>query len=88
MISETLAVAATVIGAGISLSGILQICRILKRKSSGDISLILIFVVFISYIIWLLYGLDLMNYPLIIVNTLGTIVFGTGFFITLKYHKK
>lgn len=86
MISDILAVAATIIGLAASLGGIPQILRILKRKSSGDISILLLSIVLLSYVIWFFYGMALMNYPLIITDAVGLIVFSITIAVTLKYH--
>ena len=86
--SATLAVIATLTGIMTSMAYIPQIIRILKRKSVEDISLILFSMVFISISVWLLYGISISNWPIVMVNVVA--FFGSGTIITLyfKYKKR
>ena len=87
MISEVLAIVATVVGVIVSLGGIPQILKILKRKSSSDVSITMILIILVGYLVWLFYGWSIMNYPLLITNVTGIIVFSTALAVTIKYHK-
>ena len=71
-----LSVIATVFGAVSGLANVPQAHKIFKRKSAKDISIITYSIVFMGVIIWLLYGIELKNFPLIITNTLATITVG------------
>lgn len=63
-----IAILATILGIVTGLANIPQIYKIFKRRSAKDLSLATNTIFLISSIIWLLYGLQLINYPLIIAN--------------------
>lgn len=68
---ETLAVIAGIVGA---FAGIPQIIKIFQRKSAKDISAVTYTVVFFGAIIWILYGWELKNLPLLLSNSIGIII--------------
>lgn len=45
-----------------------QVYRVWKTKSAGDLSMATILIVFISTIIWLVYGIGMNLWPVIICN--------------------
>ncbi len=65
---DALAIITTIFGTMMSFGYFTQTYKIFKRKSAKDVSLItyLFFAVGIS--IWLIYGISIMNYPIIISN--------------------
>ncbi|MBU0899054.1 MAG: hypothetical protein KKB03_00410 [Nanoarchaeota archaeon] len=73
MILETLAILFGTIG---GLANLPQIYKIFKRKSAKDISGLTYFILFTGAVIWLLYGIELMNFPIIITNTIGGVNIG------------
>lgn len=70
-----LAFLATITGIVIGLASVPQAIKIFKRKSAKDISILTYSILIIGAIIWLLYGIELTNFPLIIMNSLGFIIF-------------
>ena len=50
-----------------------QAYRLFKRKSAKDISISSYLFLFITGIIWLLYGFEINNYPIIIPQLIGNI---------------
>ena len=86
--TQFLAIITTFFGVAMSLSYIPQIHRIIKRKSSEDISLIFLAIIALGLIFWFLYGLALGNWPLIIVNGLGLITTQAVLIIAWRYRKK
>ena len=68
-----LSILATIAGSGMALACIPQIHKIFKRKSAKDISEISYSLFIIGGIIWLLYGIELGSYAVIISNTLSII---------------
>lgn len=72
-----LATLATIFGTIGGLANLPQAYRIFKRKSAKDISIITYSIIMVSIIIWLLYGIELKNTPLIITNTFGVLSAGT-----------
>ncbi|HLC53943.1 MAG TPA: SemiSWEET family transporter [Candidatus Nanoarchaeia archaeon] len=53
---------------------------IFKRKSAKDISVITYTLLFLGAIVWILYGLELHNAPLLITNILGALNIGAVIF--------
>jgi len=67
-----LSILATIFGTFGGLANLPQIYRIFKRKSAKDISIITYLIIFVSCIIWILYGIEIRNSVIIITNILGT----------------
>ena len=72
----------------IAITMIPQLYVSLKTKSVEGVSLIMLIIFFISMVCWLIYGVLIKNYPLIIFNGLATIVSGIQLFIKIKFQKK
>ena len=87
MIDIILTTLATIMGILMSGSGLSQILRILKRKSSKDVSFSMLGILVVGVVVWLVYGIHLNNYPLIIANSIGAFMWGLTLVITLKYRK-
>ena len=51
-----------------SITFIPQVYKSWKSRSAGDLSLLMMCIVFISTIVWLIYGVGLMLWPVIICN--------------------
>ena len=68
---EMLATAVGVIG---SFAMLPQVYRIFKRKSAKDISITTFSFLFASGIIWVLYGIDIERFPIVISNLAGSII--------------
>lgn len=68
---EILAILATVAGVLMALANYPQAIKILKRKSSKDVSLLTFSVFFLGGIIWLLYGISIGNLPVIVSYCIG-----------------
>jgi MtN3 and saliva related transmembrane protein len=64
---------ATIFGSLMALSNLPQAYKIYKRKSAGDISIITCLILLIGAIIWVLYGTEIKNPPIIIANSIGVI---------------
>ena len=85
--TNILAIATTIVGSIMALAFFPQAYRLLKRKSSEDISLILFGVMAVELALWLFYGLAIDDYPLIIVGVISTTGILTVIAATLKYRK-
>jgi len=72
--TETLAVVAASWGVLMALSPILQIRRMLERRSSADVSLGYLAVLQIGFVLWVGYGLSLGNPALIVPNSVALAV--------------
>lgn len=67
---------ATVFGTLSGIANFPQVLKIFKRKSAKDISIITYTFLFIGAIIWILYGIEIKNFPIIITNIFGGINLG------------
>lgn len=63
----------TIFGAGMSFGYYPQIFKILKHKSSRDVSLTTYLIFFPGILVWLVYGFSIANLPIIIANTFATL---------------
>lgn len=57
----------------------------IKTKSVTGISLLMLIIFFLSMVCWVIYGLLIANYPIIIFNGIATIISGIQLFIKIKY---
>ena len=78
-----LSIVATVVGIFMALAGFPQAVKIYQRKSAKDISVLTYLIIDIGAIVWILYGLELNNFPIIISNVLGLT---TSTFILIEYY--
>ena len=70
---SVLSILATVFGSLMGIANFPQAHRIFKRKSAKDISIITYSTLLIGATIWVFYGIEIMNLPLIISNIIGVI---------------
>lgn len=70
---EYIGLLATLVGIGTSCSFFPQTAKMIKRKSSKDISLLTYSILGVGAIIWLIYGITIGDVPLITSYTIGTI---------------
>jgi MtN3 and saliva related transmembrane protein len=72
------------VGAALSsITFIPQVYKAWQTKSVGDLSLTMMLIVFTSTVIWLVYGVSLMLWPVILAN--GFICFLSGLLIYFKF---
>jgi MtN3 and saliva related transmembrane protein len=71
-----LTILATVFGALGGLANFPQAYKIFKRKSAKDISILTYSFLFIGTVIWILYGIEIMNFPVLITNVFGAVNIG------------
>jgi len=84
-VSDTLAILAGGWGVLMAISPLLQIRRILERRSSDDISIRYYGVLLVGFALWTMYGLTLGNLPLVISNTLAFAVGATTILVAHRY---
>lgn len=65
-----------------------QIKKIVKNKSSENVSSTIFFFAFVSYILWTLHGVVIKDWVTIVGQGIGVLVSGWTLFVTLKYRKK
>jgi MtN3 and saliva related transmembrane protein len=68
-----LSILATIFGLGEGIFNIPQVYRIFKRKSAKDLSIFTYEFQIISVVVWLLYGIEIKDKPIIISNTFATL---------------
>ncbi len=66
-----LATLATIVGVFLGLANLPQALKIFKRKSAKDISLTSYLIVEFGSIVWVLYGLEIKSFPIVLPNVLG-----------------
>ncbi len=83
--SDILAVVAASWGVLMAISPMLQIRRMVRRRSSSDLSLSYIGVLLIGFTLWMAYGLSLGNWALIIPNGVAFTVGVATVLVALRY---
>ena len=68
-----ISILATIWGALIGIANFPQAIKIFRRKSAKDISIISLSIFFTGAIIWILYGVELCNMPILVMNGLAFI---------------
>lgn len=71
-----LSILAATFGTLSGLANAPQWYKIFKRKSAKDISIITYSFLFIGAIIWILYGIEINDFPILITNIFGAINIG------------
>jgi len=72
--ADTLGVVAAAWGVLMAISPILQIRRMLARRSSGDVSIAYLLVLEFGFLLWIGYGISLGNPFIAFPNTVAAIV--------------
>lgn len=83
----TLELLATIFGSLLSIAYFPQAYKIYKRKSVEDISIIMFGTAFPALTIWLLYGVSINNFPLILANAIAVVGCSTIIIQYLIYKK-
>ena len=71
----TLSILATIFGVVNGFANFPQIYKIFKRKSAKDISVLTYSLLSVGSFIWILYGLEINNMPVLVMNILAFIEF-------------
>lgn len=74
MSESALAVAAATWGVAMALSPVLQITRILRRRSSEDVSIAYYLVLMVGFGLWIAYGASIDNLALVVPNAVALMV--------------
>lgn len=69
-------VLASVSGVFLAFGALPQALKIFKSKSAKDISPVTYFIVVVGGFIWVLYGLEIGNLPIILSNIVGIVISG------------
>jgi MtN3 and saliva related transmembrane protein len=73
-VTDVLAVSAAFWGVMMAISPLLQIRRMVERRSSADVSLGYLGVLLVGFVLWVGYGLALQNLALIVPNSVALLV--------------
>ena len=86
--SETaLGVAAASCGVVMAWSPVMQIRRMVRLRSSRDVSIGYLLVIVAGFSVWFSYGIALGNLPLVISNTLAFVVGATTVAVALYFRR-
>jgi uncharacterized protein with PQ loop repeat len=85
--TDALAVLAAGWGVLMALSPILQIRRILERRSSADVSISYLLVLQVGFLLWMSYGIALRNLAIITPNTVAFLIGVLTLLVTLRYRR-
>jgi uncharacterized protein with PQ loop repeat len=83
--TDALAVIAASWGVMMALSPILQLRRILERRSSADISIAYLAVLQVGFTLWIAYGIALGNGAIIVPNSVAFLVGAATLAISLRF---
>jgi len=66
-----LAVLATIAGIVMGCAGVPQVIKIFQRKSARDIAVTTYLILVVGGCVWLLYGIEISSFPIVISNIIG-----------------
>ena len=69
-----LTISATIAGSAMAFSNIFQAIKIFRKKSASDVSKLTYIILTLGSFVWLLYGIEIKNVPIIISNSIGIII--------------
>ena len=84
MIAEIIGYVAGVI---IIASWIPQIIKSFKTRSVNDLSILMIFLIFIGTILWVIYGLLVKDVPITAVNVVLVLIISFLLYLKIRYQK-
>jgi uncharacterized protein with PQ loop repeat len=85
LVTETIALMAASWGVFMALSPLLQIRRMLQRRSSRDVSISYFGVLLIGFGLWVAYGFALGNAALIVPNSVALVIGSATVLIALRF---
>jgi uncharacterized protein with PQ loop repeat len=84
-VTDALGVAAASWGVAMAISPLLQIRRILDRRSSADVSIAYLAVLQIGFMLWVGYGLALGNFAIVVPNSVAFLVGVATMLVALNF---
>ena len=85
--TDALGVLAASWGVMMAISPVLQVRRILERRSSADISIGYLAVLQIGFTLWILYGIALRNPAIIVPNSVAMLVGAATIAVAFRYRR-
>ena len=68
-----------------SLSGLPQLVKSIKKKSTTDLSTLMLVVLIIGFILWLVYGFTVKDTPIIAANVVALSIITSILVLKIKY---
>jgi uncharacterized protein with PQ loop repeat len=87
MVVTGLAVAAAAWGVLMGVSPVLQIRRMLRQRSSRDVSVGYVTILLVGFVLWIGYGIASRNLALIVPNTVALLIGASTVAIALRLRK-
>jgi MtN3 and saliva related transmembrane protein len=87
-LTETLAVAATLVGILMALAPSLQIRRMFRTRSSRDVSIGYLALLDLGFVVWISYGLSIPNAALIISNMASLTFMTITILVALSFRRR
>ena len=84
-ITTALGIAAATFGVAMGLSPLLQLRRVVSRRSSADVSIPYLGVLFVGFVLWLAYGVALGNTALIVSNAVALTAYAITTVTVLRF---
>lgn len=75
-------------GVLMALSPLLQVRRMLERRSSADISIAYLAVLEVGFSLWIAYGISLRNLAIVVPNTVALLIGAGTIAIALRYRSE
>lgn len=85
--TDALGVAAAAWGVLMAISPLLQIRRVLERRSSADVSIAYLAVLQIGFMLWVGYGLALGNLAIVVPNSVAFLVGAATILVALRFRR-
>ena len=63
-----------------------QVIKTIKTKKTEDISLVMYSILSVGILLWLIYGIWIKDFPIIIANSISFILSAIILFFKIKYH--
>ena len=82
-----LAFSAATWGIAMAVSPVLQIRKIVRHRSSHGVSIGYMSVLFVGFLLWLAYGIELGNWAMIVPNIVAAIVIIATMVVTVRYRR-
>jgi MtN3 and saliva related transmembrane protein len=83
--TDALAILAASWGVMMAVSPVLQLRRILERRSSADISIAYLAVLQVGFTLWVAYGVSIGNIAIVVPNSVAFVVGAATIAITLRF---
>jgi MtN3 and saliva related transmembrane protein len=85
---DALAVVATAWGVLMGISPLLQIRRMVQRRSSADVSIGYLSVLLVGFLLWAAYGFSIRNLALVVSNSVALVVGIATISVARRYRRQ